>query len=219
MIRAIQTIDSALKRFYRLENAMPAEQFLVHSASPNMLAVGSPLGNGALVIVDGSPTAGDLEVGIFFDKTVRATLQGFERWPRAEWTHVQTQAFSVAVEEVSHFNYLVERATRDQRVSQFEMELQGEVDRFVMAFLAERHQRKAPSFEELFARFFENFRWDDGLSVDRRTRYEDAHRMAKSLLARLRPAFKNHREWSNLVAELRRFYAASTPEKIRASQR
>lgn len=216
MIHAIRKIDRALKSFYRLENSFPAEMFLVGQKTLAPKGIGSALGSGALLILE-QPSAGEpfLELGIYFDKSVKSELSEFEKWPRAEWTCSQTLAFSVAAEEVSHFNYLVERARQDRPVTELEMELQGEVDRFVLAFLAERHQRKAPSFEELFAKYFENFRWDARLDATKRSRYEDAHRMAKSLVMRLRPAFKNHRRWPELVSELRRFYRASHSEKVK----
>src|SRR4051812_31955904 len=106
MIRAIRKIDSALKRFYRLENDLPAELFLVGQSAPaGALSVANAYGSGALVILDEShQSAPGIEVGIYFDGVVKQTLAGFDKWPRAEWSHAQMQAFSVAVEELSHFN-------------------------------------------------------------------------------------------------------------------
>lgn len=216
MIQAIQKIDRALKNFYRLENTLSAEVFLL--SPPAAGALSQSATQGALLVVDQAAAKEPaLEVGIYFHSSVKTELKTLDSWPRAEWTATQRQAFSVATEEISHFNYLVEKAGRGQSVSQMELELQGEVDRFVLAFLAERHQRKAPCFEEIFETYFEKFRWDAKVNSTERARYEDANRLAKSLVARLRPAFKNHRRWPELVKELRSFYKAGSSEKVRAA--
>jgi hypothetical protein len=220
LIHAVKKIDRALKRFYRLENVLPAEGFLVVPPDPSSASqsASTAASKGALLIVDQAHTKeASLELGIYFHSSIRTELNTLENWPRAEWSKDQRQAFSVATEEISHFNYLVEKASKGQAVSQMEMELQGEVDRFLLAFMAERHQRKAPSFDEIFETYFVKFRWDAGLEEQKRIRYEDANRIAKALLSKLRPAFKNHRRWPELVAELRRFYNATASEKVRVA--
>jgi len=212
----IRKIDQAIKNLYRLENQLPAESFLVTLRTPAQM-VENALGGAALLVVDSSVGAEPgLEVGIYFDPEIKSLLAGFEKWPRAEWRTEQVHAFAVASEEVSHFNYLVENASRHQPVSAWEMELQGEIDRFVLAYLSQRHQRKSPSFEELFDRFFERYQWGAHLTEEKKSRYEDAHRHAKSVIAKLRPSFKDHRQWNKLIFELRKFYTASRSEKARA---
>lgn len=222
MKHAIQKIDRAIKNLYRLDNQLQATDFLVRGGTSleggATSAVGNRLGKGALLILEANEPS-TVEVGLYFDSEVKSQLQDFEKWPRAEWTKGQVQAFAVASEEISHFNYLAERAIRDQRVSALELEVQGEVDRFVLAFLAERLQRKTPSFEELFALYFERFHWAPQLDETQKSRYEQAHRVASAVIRKLRPGFKNPRQWNLLLRELRAFYHSGPAEKFFSAQR
>lgn len=215
-MRAVSKIDHALKTLYQLTHRLQAKDFLVKISQSSESKVSNRLGKGSLLI--SQPKVDDLEIAIYLHPKILDVLSHFSKWPRSEWTFEQFEAFTVAVEEISHFNYLVERAQKNQSVSGWELELQSEIDRFVIAFMVQKHQRKLPSFDELFERHFSNFTWDASISKQDLARYEDAHRFAKNWVAKLRPAFQHPKKWPWLVNQLRTFYHAPREEKARLAQ-
>lgn len=93
---------------------------------------------------------------------------------------------SVVIEELSHFNLYCERAGRQLSVSQLEMEIQGEVDKFAVAldWLEQRNEchLKDQIFEQVFG---EGVSWKPDLSRVERERYFEAHQVAKSFCRRV----------------------------------
>jgi len=85
------------------------------------------------------------------------------------------QAFCAAVEGVSHFLMLVERARRDEPVSLLELETQAEVDKYLCASL--HHPTREP---QLRSRLFREAALAPGLSPDETERYAEAARLAEA---------------------------------------
>jgi len=121
---------------------------------------------------------------------------------------LEMDAYLGAVEGISHFIHLAERARTLLPTTLLELELQAEVDKF--AILADGSVQPA-ELPVLHRRLYENVRYLHAQSTERGKRY----RLANDLAARL---------WSSLIAYgqsdctqlvLRRFYRASQAEKIR----
>jgi hypothetical protein len=119
-------------------------------------------------------------------------------------------AYLAAIEGISHFIHLAERARTRLPTTLLELELQAEVDKF--AILADA-PTALPTFQlhTLHRRLYENVRYLHASSSERGQRY----RLANDLAAKL---------WSQLIRTgesgcsrdvLRRFYRASQAEKIR----
>ena len=75
---------------------------------------------------------GDLEVALYVDDDV---LRAIDQ-PSLTWTASRLDAHCLAVEGVSHFLYLTHRAQQPRPVSQLELELQAEIDKFATIVLA-----------------------------------------------------------------------------------
>lgn len=117
------------------------------------------------------------------------------------------------IEGVSHFVYLVERARTELGLTELEIELQAEVDKFVvLAFdgsrLAERRARSVR--HSLFHRVTHLYAEDTEQGV----RYRLANRLADRLSARLAegPRAKDARSF------LQRFYRLGQTDKIRLAR-
>jgi hypothetical protein len=115
-----------------------------------------------------------------------------------------------ALEGVSHFVYLAERARVSLPTTRLELELQAEVDKFVL--LAIDGKRPSPQRKKrLLVRLFEHVSFlHDAGSED-----GDRYRLANTLAARYVRRLERFPAQHELRAELRRFYRAGQTEKIR----
>lgn len=111
------------------------------------------------------------------------------------------------VEETSHLLCLAWHAVHDRPVSRLVLELQGEVDRYAVARLQGRNE---------FGHF-ERFRWAAGIGPSARRRYAAAHQRGLRYCRSLQRRFPLRSDTPGLLHELRRFYRASSEQKLRAS--
>lgn len=112
-------------------------------------------------------------------------------------------------EGVSHFLYLAERARVHLPVTQLELELQAEVDKFVLSL-----EFSTDSARELLSRMFDRPRFLDAEGTEAGERYRMAHQLAARFVARLILA----RDRRRAEQCLRTFYRAGQTEKIRLAR-
>ena len=203
MKRVVRKIDRALKRLYNLETGYRAEDFLL--SKPPAEGVGNAELHGTLYVRGAD---NDLSVGIYLSPGVAEGLADFGRW-QYPWKREQTAAFSVATEEISHFLYLLYHAETGRGVSQLELELQGEIDKFVLAYFA-----GASTFEQLFEQLFYRFRLAESLSLEQKDRYLEANRLARLFIRRYGRYLSSTRTYEKAFRLLRRFYRLDSSEKI-----
>lgn len=111
------------------------------------------------------------------------------------------------VEGVSHFVYVVERVRTGLPTTQLELELQAEVDKFVLLGLEPGGDRE--SVRRLHEHLYENGRFLDASGTEAGDRYRLANDLAARLGARLLG-----RHAHDARALLRRFYRAGQTDKI-----
>jgi hypothetical protein len=121
------------------------------------------------------------------------------------------------VEGVSHFSYLMWNARHRRGISQLELELQGEVDKYIAAFWLLRAQHPDHRPRELRPALFEKTRIDPRLSPARQHLYAAATRHAARFCARLESSLLSNRPVLRraAVAALRRFYRLGSTHKLR----
>ena len=124
-----------------------------------------------------------------------------------------------ALEGVSHFLYLAWNAGHDRRVSLLELEMQAEVDKYVVSYWLLRRQFPNRFPSELRRILFERTRLDPRLTRTRARLYREASHYAEKFCRRLeqrlssapgRSAQGGDRE---VLAELRRFYRLTHARK------
>jgi len=126
-----------------------------------------------------------------------------------------------ALEGVSHFLYLAWNASHDRSVTLLELELQGEIDKYVSSLwlLQEQNPNRFPV--ELHHVLFERTRVDTVLAGDRMELYRRAsfyaERFCRRLARTLRPAGFNAQ--AAAIAELRRFYRLGRERKLQHIER
>jgi len=124
--------------------------------------------------------------------------------PLTELNLAQLEDFWTALEGVSHFMYLAWNARHDRGVRGVELELQAEVDKYVLtAHLAAAQGTNG--LPDIHALLFEHTSLDPGLSQALAQRYLDATRSAAVYCRSLSRRF-SALPHPGLVRELRRFY-------------
>ena len=116
------------------------------------------------------------------------------------------------LEGISHFNYVVWKATQDRTVTLLELELQGEIDKFVSTMLLALEQADTGLLNSLHGWLFDNVRFHEGLDDEQLKRYQSANDYAGRYCHRLRQRLIDNA--SLVLSELRQFYRLPLSEKI-----
>src|SRR5690606_32373285 len=120
---------------------------------------------------------------------------------------------------ISHFNYVCFRAMNQERCSQLELELQGEVDKYSCALLSARAPHQAlrhplagmgvglfQESRQIRASLFEDACFIDDPQSELGHRYRDASDAAARFVSHLEKVYVRAGDRVGLVRELRRFY-------------
>jgi hypothetical protein len=125
-----------------------------------------------------------------------------------------------ALEGVSHFLYLAWNAGHDRPVSLLELEMQAEVDKYVVSYWLLRRQFPQRFPAELRRMLFERTRIDPRLTHGRAGMYREASRYAEKFCRRLEQSLARARGGAAadggggaVLAELRRFYRLTHARK------
>jgi hypothetical protein len=118
------------------------------------------------------------------------------------------------VEGVSHFVLVAERARRELPITELELELQAEVDKFVVLALAGDRPLDAGARASLHHRLFRGARFVDPPGTLRGDRYRMAHRLALRFTRHLDVRYLRHGRHHALRETLRRFYDGGQTTKI-----
>jgi hypothetical protein len=126
---------------------------------------------------------------------------------------IDADSLMQALEGVSHFVYLAERVRVGLPTTRLELELQAEVDKFVLLAVEGRaldHETR----DTVAERLFERVRFLHAAETEAGERYRLANTLAARYMRRLDPL----RSARDLREQLRRFYRAGQAEKIRLAR-
>ncbi len=118
------------------------------------------------------------------------------------------------IEGVSHFVYLADRARVDRETTQLELELQAEVDKFVVlaAWLGEPDLRASATLRR---RLYEDVAFTHDAESESGERYRVANERAHTFVRHLERSYVEARLWPEMRRELRRFFHVGQSEKLR----
>lgn len=158
-------------------------------------------------------------LGLYIDGAVLARLA--EHNPLQALTDRNIADFWTALEGVSHFSYLMWNAGHARGVSHLELELQGEVDKYIAAFWLLRAQHPGHRPRELHPALFERTHVDPRLPPPRQHLYAAATHYAARFCARLESVLLSNRPASRraAIAVLRRFYRLGSTRKLQHIER
>lgn len=127
----------------------------------------------------------DLEIALYVAPGVVARLHTDD--PRLHLHPGNFGDFCIALEGVSHFVFVAWRAQLSRPVTALELELQAEVDKFVLGWLAILRGRAHPilTVDTLLAQLFGHYTLREGVPADEHERYYTASRAAHNVCRRL----------------------------------
>jgi hypothetical protein len=129
-------------------------------------------------------------------------------------TEVELDALCQLIEGVSHFVYLAERARLGRAATQLELELQAEVDKWVV-IAASIRSFDAHRSASLRARLYEDVAFLHRAESELGERYRLANAAAHAFVRRLEREFVSASRFGDLQAELCRFFHVGQEEKLR----
>ena len=159
-------LQEILEAMYRLDGTPSIGDFRIDERTARIFLTDSERVRESLVVRAGEEYT---DVALYIKEAVmmsaRAFLEG-QAW--------EIDAFCAATEGVSHFVYFTFCGGQlDRPVSQIELELQAEIDKFLVLRLF------GPEEGNLISRLFEQVRFAEHLSLGERERYLVANRVAR----------------------------------------
>lgn len=154
-----------------------------------------------------------VRLSLYLDQAVIDNLE--RNSPLAGLNGDNLEDFCLALEGVSHFLYLTWNAGFGRPVTLLEMELQAEIDKFVMGrkYLPAGMEGNSPL--RLIEILFRSVVYHSELDEVEQRRYRDANNYAAQYCSRLESEFMRGRAPLDLLNELRRFYRLPRHTKFR----
>jgi hypothetical protein len=216
LLSHLQTLIGGI---YDVSVAHDVYDFLVTDRGRLPPAAREGLAEEELIVAQSADGADEVGVSLYLDAAL------LQRLARAD-PLVQLHAGNVGdwwtvLEGVSHFLYLAWNAGHDRPVSLLELELQGEVDKYVASYWLLRRQFPGHFPAELLRVLFARTRVDPRLGAARAALYREASRYAEKFCGRLEHTLARGRKRSGgqeateseVLSELRRFYRLSHARK------
>ncbi len=208
MPAVLRALQGGIESLYRVQTEVDVRDFLVDAEARD--GAGAQRSPREQLLLKYS-AENELEVGLFVDER---TLQNLaEHDPSTRLDDDNLQDFLFAVEGVSHFVYVVHRARSDRPVSAVELELQAEVDKYVILLLVGWDQTGEPP-KDLRRRLFSRVAYASDLSSEERDRYRLANSAADEYTHSLEQRFVKPRAIEGFLDELRRFYRKGLADKL-----
>lgn len=188
-------IQRGLERLYRLDRAADVDAFVTHAGDGEREALLVRESEDGLELLLRIPRLGD--------RTVDVDGAGLD--PLCQ-----------IIEGVSHFVYLADRASQGRETSQLELELQAEVDKYVIlaSSLDAFDERTSRRLRE---RLYEGVAFVHAPDTELGERYRMANGCARRFTARLERDYVMRARYTELQGELRRFFHMGQGEKLRAA--
>ena len=211
-MRLLNELQRLLTRTYDLDTQPEIGDFVV--TCPRLAdamglpanAAGSP--EQVLVAEDGD----NLDLAVYLDEDMLARLGAADP---LETLHDGNLAdFWTALEGVSHFVFLAWSAGLDRQTTRLELELQGEIDKFVLTAMLVASQSDGQVPKRLHKWLFDLPRLAPRLDAAARALYASANRWAAQYCRTLMARYDGGSN-DSVIPELRRFYRLSRGRKIR----
>ena len=188
-------IQRGLERLYRLDRGADVDAFVTHADDGQREALLVRESEGGLELL--------LRIPRLRESTVDVDGAGLD--PLCQ-----------IIEGVSHFVYIADRAAQSREATQLELELQAEVDKYVIlaSALQDFDERSSRRLRE---RLYEDIAYVHGPETIEGERYRVANGCAMRFTGRLERDYVTRARFTELQGELRRFFHMGQGEKLRAA--
>lgn len=207
----LQQIAERLQDFYRLDALPPFTPFLVDAAAATALVgdhrFATRISDELLLV---SHSGADLEVALYIAPHVLDRLRHDD--PLVALHRGNLAAFCTAIEGMSHLCCLLWKFQQGMPVTQLELELQAEIDKYLCcAWLqAEQDTPRLPLHERLFARYT----LAEGMPAATASRYHRASALAHRFCHFLQARYIAPRRFGAMHRMLKEFYRLSHWQKM-----
>jgi len=211
----VKTLQHQFETIYHVTQELSIEDFLIsqdtlaHLKEKQLPLQSTPHQKGLMVLV---PEGDELHVALYIHDQVIHNLRIYN--PLLGLHEKNIHDFCVMVEEVSHFLYTTWKAGQDMQMTRLEIELQGEVDKFVLCTFYGSNSQLTTGRLPLKELLFETFRFEEDLPQELIQRYTIASKLARNYCHFLENQFIKKNLLPQMIEEIRQFYRFSQTEKI-----
>ena len=199
-------VQRGLEELYRVATGVEVGDFVVGSELRDALVTARRPREQLLVC----EADGEMALALFIDPIALANLTSHD--PSRRLGDHNFGDFLLAIEGVSHFIYAICCARAERPVSQLELELQAEVDKYVTCLLTTEPEVAVSA--GLRRRLFGDVTYEPDLDHDEHARYRAANDNAQRYTTWLEQAYVGPRKIPEMLAELRRFYRLGLAGKL-----
>jgi len=206
---SLSQIEARLRSLYDLDGVHRVEDFVCDEHVARVAAADAVERGEALLVLE---EPHDVSVGLYLAPEALDALAANSDWLGAG----QFESFCLVTEGVSHFLYLMFRMRHEHAVTQLELEVQAEVDKYALGLLAGNgvgllKERSRALRQRLFC----DVEYIDASHTVEGERYREATRAASRYAAHLERRFVDTGELQALASELRRYYRSGPGAKRR----
>ena len=212
----LASLQSALEEIYDLPATPDVRDFLMTDRAELARYDERRASDEQLILVEEDDA---LSIALYIDATVLERLGHSD--PIAGLTHDNIADYLTAAEGVSHFVYVAWNSGHDKPITLLELELQAEVDKYVLCAWLLRRQGEGRFPRELHRALFERARIDPVAAAGRVGLYHTASSYAARFCRHVGALLERQRHvvTQDLLAELRRFYRWGNVRKLRHIER
>lgn len=210
----LRGLQRAVEQLYEVRTDLDVGSYVVDSETREQLPGARPGLPEQLFV----RTSGDaIEMALYVEPTIVSDLA--RDHPRQNLHAGNIENFCVALEGVSHFVFLAWRAQVEWPVTALELEIQAEVDKFILSWMwmVEQGRPLLGTGQALQKQLFEKFELHDDVPNDEVDRYKVATQAAKRFCARLMAKHGRDYKANRLQADARQYFRQGLPEKLRAA--
>ena len=205
-MKTVSRVQRGLEALYRIDTGVAVSDFVVGTEYRDEL-VRARRAREQLLVIEAD---GELNVALYLEPALIANLDTHD--PSRRLGDHNLGDFLLAIEGVSHFIYTVCCARAERRISQLELELQAEVDKYVTCLLTtEPDVEMSTTLRRLL---FDEPDYDPDLDADENARYRAANDNANRYAEYLEDTFVARRRIPEMLGELRRFYRQGLAAKL-----
>lgn len=205
-------LQQQLSGVYDFDVHYPIDDFLLHDPVHAAVLAGDSFQHSPeqLLVAESN---GELEISLFLHQKLMDALHDDNPTDRLHAANLNS--FLMAVEGVSHFVHTAWHAEHDRPITQLELELIAEVDKFLSTVALVKQQQEGTSAAAIHQTLFNNFQVRPELGNAVKDRYQLANKLASQYCAHLERSHAVESRNIGLLRELRRFCRLSKTEKIR----
>jgi hypothetical protein len=207
----VRQIQSVLEGIYGVSLPVSAEDFIINEQTlaalieKKLVDASFARRRGALLVYAEDDT---INISLYFQQRLYTLLEEKD----TKWINLDD--LCTAFEEISHFFHLIYFWERQRQTTQLELELLGEIDKFLLSFLLLVPAINEERIRLLRYKLFGQFSPIEGLSSQQWQRYYHSYRLAARYCSHLERQFLKRSCLEALFQEVRHFHRLPCSEKM-----